>query len=247
LIGADDVAFGPAFESDWGRTETGTAVYTRNGYTIDHAVNAKLPDGDATQPRGAVVAEVKPPKGAGENFTVVGTHLAHLGTDTEGRADQLQQVSKMVNDIRDDGSFDYTLREQPFIHLWDRTGVGKGFPRDIVFGGDLNAEQAEVDRGVRATPLIHVIDELDASRDPDLRENGDDADENTTARRIDHIYTTGFNPIDADVAGVPNVEYRGSEAPTDHKGFVTQLVRGADYEAQRVAHPLVAHGNYRKY
>ncbi|MBC7460250.1 MAG: hypothetical protein H7287_02710 [Thermoleophilia bacterium] len=233
LMQADDVAFGPAFTVDHGATETGTAIFTRNGYTIDHAVNARLPDGDATQPRGTVVAEVVPPSGSEDAFTVIGTHLAHIKADTASRAKELATITGIVNGIQHHGSFRYERREQP-DNFWTRTfpgifghhamSTGAGFPtKRIVFGGDLNAEQDEVDAGMNGSGLEHVIAELKRAPDAATRAKGSEADVNTTARRIDHIYTYGFTPTDADVAAVENHDLPDASNPTDHKGFITQL------------------------
>lgn len=225
LIEADDMVFTPAFRQFDG-TQEGTAMFTRNGYSIEHAVNMELPDGEATQERGAGVAKVVAPDGT--DYTVVGTHLAHKSGDDASRALQLDEISDALRDLERDGSFAYRERDG------GRERIASGFPTGrIVLGGDLNSLQDNADR-IRNSPdeilgdagLVHVIDQLRASDDPAVRTQVPMADQRTSARRrIDHVYTRGLDVRDATVAAVRPHELPSDAQVTDHRGVVVDLGR----------------------
>lgn len=225
LFDADDMVFTPAFHQFDG-TREGTAIYARNGYSIEHAVNIELPDGDATQERGAGIAKVVAPDGT--DYTVVGTHLAHKASDGASRAMQLDEISDVLRDLRGDGSFTYHERDG------GRTATTSGFPTErIVLGGDLNSVQDNAD-GLRDSPdeilgdagLVHVNDLLRDSGDPAVRANLDGALQRTSSkRRIDHIYARGLEVRDATVATVQPHELPADAVVTDHRGVVVDLGR----------------------
>jgi endonuclease/exonuclease/phosphatase family metal-dependent hydrolase len=233
LVEADDMAFTPAFNVGWGEGETGTAVYTRNGFTIELAVNVALPDGAATQPRGAAVASVRAPDG-GPRLTVIGTHLAHRAEDRESRGDQLAELAAIADDVAHDGSFEYTPRiPDGFRWPWQSgAAAATGFATDrIVLAGDLNATQAEssargnVDDILGRAGLVNAIDLLARTGNPeDAARAAEVAGERTTSRRrIDHVYAAGMHASDVRILAVPNVELRGDAPPTDHRAVIADL------------------------
>lgn len=228
LIGADDMAFTPAFESFDG-TREGTAIYTRNGFDLSHAVNIRLPDGVATQERGAGIAKVVAPDGTA--FTVVNTHLAHLADNALARSRQLATISKALVDMRDGGDFTYTER------LGGKRATAKEFVADrIVLGGDLNASQSNRDDAKNSPDeilhdagLVHVNTLLRTSPDPDVRAKLPDANRPTAGdRRIDHLYSSGFAAHDATVAKVPSHHLPKKVPVTDHNGVIADLVPRTD-------------------
>ena len=223
LIEADDMVFTPAFR-EFDGTQEGTAIYTRNGYTIEHAVNIELPDGDATQERGAGIAKVLAPDGT--DYTVVGTHLAHKSTDGASRTRQLDEISDVLRDLERDGSFTYRERDG------GRQGTTSGFPTErIVLGGDLNSLQDNHD-GARNSPdeilgdagLVHTNDQLREHDDPRVRMELPGAEQRTsTRRRIDHVYTRGLEVRDATVTEIPAHELPTGTRVSDHRGIVVDL------------------------
>lgn len=225
LMDADDMVFTPAFR-EFDGTQEGTAIYTRNGYSIEHAVNVELPDGDATQERGAGIAKVVAPDGT--DYTVVGTHLAHKSTDEASRTKQLDAISDVLRALQRDGSFTYRDRER------GSTQTASGFPTGrIVLGGDLNTHQDNAD-GVRNSPdeilgdagLVHTNTQLRESDDPAIRAQFPGAEQRTsTLRRIDHVYTRGLDVRDATVAEVPAHELPAGTRVSDHRGIVVDLGR----------------------
>jgi endonuclease/exonuclease/phosphatase family metal-dependent hydrolase len=229
LFEADDMVFTPAFR-EFDGTQEGTAIYTRNGYEIERAVNIELPDGDATQERGAGIARVVAPDGT--DYTVVGTHLAHKSTDGPSRAKQLDVISDVLRDLRaggsEAGSFEYRERDG------GRSRTASGFPTErIVLGGDLNSLQDNAD-GVRNSPdeilgdagLVHVNTQLRTSDDPAVRANLPGAEQRTsTKRRIDHVYTHGLEVRDATVAEIPAHDLPEGTRVSDHRGVVVDLGR----------------------
>ncbi len=225
LMEADDMVFTPAFR-EFDGTHEGTAIYTRNGYEIERAVNIELPDGDQTQERGAGIAKVVAPDGS--DYTFVGTHLAHLKGDDAARARQLDTIADVLADLRRGGDFSYRDRDG------GREQTATGFPTErIVLGGDLNALQDNAD-GVRNSPdeilgdvgLVHTNTQLRESDDPAVRANLELAEQRTsTKRRIDHVYTSGIGVVDATVAEAPRHELPEGRTVTDHRGIVVDLER----------------------
>ena len=110
LIKAGDVAFTPAVVGDpiaGDLQHYGTAIYTRNGFTIEQAANVALPNADGQEARSAGIAAVRAPD-ARPSFTVVSTHLAYRTVEDAALRDaQLLAgvAASMLDDIRATGSF----------------------------------------------------------------------------------------------------------------------------------------------
>jgi endonuclease/exonuclease/phosphatase family metal-dependent hydrolase len=226
LMQADDVAFAPAFELGWGAGETGTAIYTRNGFQIEHSVNVALKDGTGTQPRGAAVARVsRPGRDADHDFTVIGTHLAHGSFNDAARGAQMQELASIVDGIRTSGGFDHTPR-MPSGRSSSKQQRARGFARErIVLGGDLNSSQIQADDVLRTSGLRHVLTKLAASQDPADQQRAQELEQLPTAtkNRIDHLYTSGWQVDDVGMARARNVDLDGDAPPTDHAAVIADL------------------------
>jgi endonuclease/exonuclease/phosphatase family metal-dependent hydrolase len=230
LVGADDMAFAPAFREPWFQGETGTAIYARNGWSIEHAVNARLPDGERTQPRGMAVAKLVPPgdgRDGAEPVTVVGTHLAHGSFNDSARVDELAAIATAIDAIRTSGSFLYRPRTDGG---WlDMARIASGFPTDrIVVGGDFNTSQDVVTAALGRTGVRHVRDSLLELGTQEGRDAAREMDVPTATRsRLDHVYAAGLLVAGGGTARVAGRELGGGRAPTDHAGVV------ADYAFDR--------------
>lgn len=208
LIGADDMAFTPG-DGAKGR-RTGTATYTRNGYTIDHTVNLDLPDAGDPARRSAGVSQVIPPNG-GEAFTVVSAHLSHMPgvAASRRRRDQLQEIARVVDAVRQGGAFDYKAAgEDGRRHA---TGFASG---RVMLGGDLNTPMQGREAGIdRANELLAAAG---------LRNVYQLAGENGSRPGIDHVYAYGFQARGNVKFEVQAQELAGGR-PTDHPGYVVDL------------------------
>lgn len=206
LMGASDMAYTPGNGAD--KSRRGTAIYTRNGYTIERAVNAALP-GSNDPPRSAGVAVIQPPGGA-PAFTAISTHLTHRDTRaaSESRRVQLQELQRIAEQIARTGSFSYRSHG-------DGTQSSGGFPTDrIVLGGDLNTTQGGRNGGIDSADRL-----LGAAG---MRHANDLYGRGRVKPRIDHVYARGFAATSSALVGIPGVEVRGAN-PTDHPSYVTDL------------------------
>ncbi len=207
LIKADDMAFHPG--NGMGKDPKGTATYTRNGYTIDHAVNVDLPDKGDPARRSAGIVQVLPPQG--EAFTVVSTHLSHMpGTAASTRRrNQMQEIARVVDSIRDNGAFTYRAPG----------GAGQqratGFASDrILLGGDLNTTMNGREAGI--DPANRLLGAAGLRNVYAL--NG----ERGSRPGIDHIYAHGFQASGNVKFDLAAHELPGGR-PTDHPGYVVDL------------------------
>jgi endonuclease/exonuclease/phosphatase family metal-dependent hydrolase len=212
LMGATGIAFTPALDD--GKRRYGTAVYTRNGYTVEKFVNAALPNtGEEVEPRSAGIVAVRGPDGDAA-LTVISTHLAHRPQEDAALRDaQLGTLGNIAESIRVTGSFTYTPAQK------NTEETAEDFPRHVVLGGDLNQTQAPSDAVLRKAGLVHVNDNAGAGDLPTaLAGDG-------TPHRIDHLYATaGILVIDVAVAPVPAVNCTVG-SPTDHKTVTAYLRR----------------------
>jgi endonuclease/exonuclease/phosphatase family metal-dependent hydrolase len=200
LIGATGMAFTPGAGSKGQHRDS--AIFTRNGYTIDRAVNVDLPDAGDPARRSAGVAVVQPPDGR-PAFTAINTHMSHMASQAASnrRHDQLVEINRVATAITQGGSFTYSDPNG------GRHSVS-GFPSErLVFGGDLNTTQ----RGRHAND----------SADRELRSSGLRR-AREAAGRIDHIYVNGFGVSSSAYAEVGRSELTNGR-PTDHPGLVVDL------------------------
>ncbi|MCB0879217.1 MAG: hypothetical protein KDC46_09595 [Thermoleophilia bacterium] len=209
LIGATDMAFTPGNGATHGLAKD-SGMYTRNGYTIDHAVNVDLPDTAGLGERSAGVAAVVPPDG-GAAFTVVATHLSHKPgvTASKSRKEQMQEIARVVKSIEEHGSFTYSVPGM------SKQLTATGFPTDrIMLGGDLNTTQGGRNGGIDSADRL-----LGAAG---LRHANDLYGTGNVHPGIDHIYAYGFGATSS-----AKFEFAANELPsgrpTDHPGYVTDL------------------------
>ncbi|MCW2928624.1 MAG: hypothetical protein JWM86_2592 [Thermoleophilia bacterium] len=226
LIGADEMAFTPAIAQDPFRTahqHYGTAIYVRNGFHIDRAVNARLPTSTPdVELRSVGIADVRAPDARGR-ITALGTHLANRPLEDQALRDaQLGAIIDMSRGIRRDGGFGYVGA------LDGAQGAARGFERErLVLAGDLNQLQGETDRILRPGGFVHANDELAASG-PNGGTRARAAQRDTSSlgtpqsHRIDHPYVRGLQVVDSAVADVAAVEFRRG-LPTDHRGLVVDV------------------------
>jgi endonuclease/exonuclease/phosphatase family metal-dependent hydrolase len=233
FIDADDMAYTPAITQDPFTTPHefyGTAIYTRNGFTIEQAINARLPNsGPQIERRSVGVASVLAPDARGRT-TVLGTHLANEPfTDQPLRDAQLGAIGTMVDGIRARGGFSYVDA------ITGEQLVASGFPGERVFlAGDFNQVQALTDPILHPHGLVNVNDalastgELGAARarladvgtaEVDLKlvpgaKPGD-------LHRIDLAYQSGMDVTDVGLGAVQRHEFDGDA--TDHLGLVVDL------------------------
>jgi len=197
----------------------GTAIYTRNGFTIKRAVNIALPnnteDGKAVEPRSAGIAVVSPPKGHAR-FTVISTHLSV--EEAALRKKQLGALAAIVQSIRARGGFTYQAAMSG-----EKRRVG-GFPRTIILGGDLNQQQETSDAVLKGSGLTHVNDFLADKKKADIPTVTDNIGR---THRIDHLYVTDIEATDVVVAAVPGRVYTAG-APTDHKAVIADVRKRQD-------------------
>src|SRR5690606_21010437 len=103
LLGATDMAYTPGNGTKDG-SRRGTAIFTRNGYTIERAVHVDVPDAGDPARRSAAVAVVQPPRG--EAFSVISPHLPHRpdAAASRRRESQLRDLNRTASAIRRDDS-----------------------------------------------------------------------------------------------------------------------------------------------
>ncbi|MCW2922680.1 MAG: hypothetical protein JWM98_84 [Thermoleophilia bacterium] len=222
LMGATDMAFTPGTMK--GSGGSGSGVYTRNGFTIGHAVNADLPNGSLGN-RSAGVASINPPSGAGQPFSVISTHLSNLqtGEADQVRGQQLTELDRIATALRTGGDFTYTGVADGKRH------TAAGFPAGkLMLGGDLNTMQGgtgtrvdSADDRLRGSGLRHANDLLQAKGGAAAR-RADDGPTTGSNRRIDHVYLEGFDVTDTAIAAARARELRGDD-PTDHKGYIVDV------------------------
>ncbi len=210
LIGASDMAFTPAKGNVKKSERSGTATFTRNGYTIDKAVNVDLPSEGDTSQRSAGVLAIRPP--GGEAFTVVNAHLSHRPSvaASKRRKKQLDLLANIVKSIESTGSFAYTPAGA------SDAATATGFNQSkIVLGGDLNTTR----NGRNGT-----IDAADAILGTANLTHTDELDEDDSVKtHIDHIYAHGF-----DATWIAQYEIARNELakgdPTDHPTYIADIV-----------------------
>lgn len=245
LVEGTDFAFTPAKESAPGEGNEryyGTAVCTRNGFTLEAAVNAALPNPEPEKEERSVgVVVVRSPVENAKPVTVLSTHLHNIEMvdyvatrpekDQAIRDAQLTAIANIVEQLRRDGSFSY--RDALTKERLRATGFPGG---QLIVGGDLNQKQSETDRVFGAWGLTHASDVLLASDDPSRIERGESSSKAFTAEfglggvphRIDHLYESGMNVVDVAVSSVPTVEFEGPTrsnngviiGSTDHCGVL---------------------------
>jgi endonuclease/exonuclease/phosphatase family metal-dependent hydrolase len=207
LMQASDMAFTPGAGTRGQHRDS--AIFTRNGYTIERAMNVDLPDAGDPARRSAGVAVIQPPDGR-PAFTAIATHLSHMPSQaaSDRRHDQLVEIDRIARSIEATGGFAY---RDPMGGRHEVTG----FPSDrLVFGGDLNTTQGgrhandSADRELRDSGLRHAND-LDPRG---LPRNG----------HLDHLYARGFDVSGSAYAQVGRHELDAG-SPTDHPGFVADL------------------------
>ncbi len=224
LIDADDMAFTPAIAQDPFSTphaHYGTAIYVRNGFSIDQAINARLPTSTPdVELRSVGVAGVFPPDGR-EPLTVVGTHLANrVVEDQPLRNVQVGAIMDIADQVAVGGRVAY-------VDALDGTQqLSSGaFPtRRIAWFGDLNQEQDLTDQIVNARGFTHANDLLAAHGDARSRTRAAMATMDTSMHgehRIDHGYLRGTDVSDSAVGSVASHEYPGPA--TDPRGLVVDL------------------------
>lgn len=233
FIDADDMAYTPAITQDPFTTPHefyGTAIYTRNGFRIEHAINARLPNsGPEIEQRSVGVASVLAPDARGRT-TVLGTHLANEPyTDQPLRDAQLGAIGAMVDGIRTTGGFSYVDA------ITGEQLVARGFSGDRIFlGGDFNQVQALTDPILNPYGLVNVNDALASTGEAgDARARLADVgtaqvDINRVAgakigdlHRIDLGYASGAEVTDVALGAVQRHEFDGDA--TDHLALVVDL------------------------
>lgn len=211
LISASDMAFTPG---KFGRKTAGTAIYTRNGHTIDRAANVNLPELSEDAKRSAGVAAIRPPDGR-PAFSLISTHMSNdpALTGSKRRQAQLKEIQRIATAIQRTGSFSY------------RTGNGtrttlSGLPKGrLVVGGDLNTTE----QGRRSIDSAdHYLNQAGLRHANDLLTRGGTRNKAALGHRIDHIYAKGYRATSVALAEVGKREYRAGAA-TDHPGYVTDL------------------------
>ena len=233
FIDADDMAYTPAITQDPFTTPHefyGTAIYTRNGFTIEHAVNARLPNsGPEVERRSVGVASVLAPDARGR-MTVLGTHLANEPfTDQALRDAQLGAIGTMVDGIRASGGFSYVDA------ITGEQLVARGFSGERIFlAGDFNQVQALTDPILSGHGLVNVNSAL-ASSGAAGEARAKLADVGTAAvdvskvpgakpgdlHRIDLAYESGMDVTDVGLGAVQRHEFPGDA--TDHLALVVDL------------------------
>ncbi len=240
LMDADAMAFGAATESNLQDSDVaiGNAVFTRNGYEINRSANVDLRntmpdsnnDGELLEwaNRSATVASIVDPSGT-PALTAISTHLTVAGAKPQGGdgepnvevgndllAYELAQIEQVVEDIAEDGSFEYHSARS-------RTeATGSGYASNaIVVGGDFNAVQSTIDNALDGATLVNSMDQLD--------EAGQEAagiEEKTILGhdiRIDHLYMAGSAQA---VQGATHwIDYSGNQdgPATDHAAVMWDI------------------------
>lgn len=233
FIDADDMAYTPAITQDPFTTPHefyGTAIYTRNGFTIEQAINARLPNsGPQIEQRSVGVASVLAPDSRGRT-TVLGTHLANEPfTDQALRDAQLGAIGTMVDGIRANGGFSYVDAITGTQH------VASGFSGERIFlAGDFNQVQALTDPILTPYGLMNVNTALAQqgelgkarARLADVGTAAVDVSKVSGAKpgdlhRIDLAYASGMDVTDVAIGKVQRHEFDGDA--TDHLGLVVDL------------------------
>ena len=225
LLRADDMAFTPAITQDPLETAHrfyGTAIYTRNGFWINDAFNARLPTSSPdVELRSVGVADIHPPDGRAP-FTVMGTHLANRVVEDQPLRDaQLGAIVRLDAMLRGSG-------RASFVDALDgRSLVAEGFTRwRRVVGGDHNQLQAASDAVLAPAGLRHVNDLLAQTGEAGRRRAALASVATASvgspgAHRIDHMHARGFAVTDSAVADVPRHELPLDA--TDHRTLVVDL------------------------
>ncbi|MCW2956802.1 MAG: hypothetical protein JWO69_1671 [Thermoleophilia bacterium] len=253
LMGATDMAFTPAVHQDPFSSLHefyGTAVYTRNGYSIGKAINGALPTSTSdVERRSVALVEVKQPGLHGDTFSMLETHtaseertgrLVNAGittgvakakkTDQALRDAQVGAMGVMADDLYNGRPF--TVQTA----LNDNPVPVEGYPSGaVVFGGDINQKQVFTDDVLRHADLRHVNDslaELSSTTPEKLKQirRGTAVDLWGADHRIDHIYERGMQVESVDVVDVPRNELLKVDT-TDHRFVRATLRRAADAPA----------------
>lgn len=224
LIDADDMAFTPAIAQDPFTSPLGhygTGIYVRNGFTIDQAINARLPTSTPdVELRSVGIASIRPPD-AREPLTAIGTHLANrVVEDQPLRNAQLGAIMDLADQVSSGGRVAYVDA------LGGNAQVSSGpFPtRRLALVGDLNQEQAPTDLMLNSRGFTHANDLLAARGDARSVARAGAANVDTSIignHRIDHPYLRGVTPTDSAVGAVESHAYPG--IATDHLGLVVDL------------------------
>lgn len=220
LLDADDMAFTPALGHDGNRAnkdrEYGTATYTRNGYKIEQAHNVDLANKQGQiEDRSAGVMVVAAP--TGERTTVVNTHLAAGGDQSEVRSAQLKSISRIVSSIQKDGSFEY--RES----ITEKNYRASELPDDVIVMGDLNTRRgssADPDGRLGGAQMEHASEQ----RLPPTWQFWNDV---KYADSIDHVYRSeDLIATHYVLSEIPNVDLDRTEGtPTDHPLVMADIER----------------------
>lgn len=224
LIDADDMAFTPAIAQDPFTTphaHYGTGIYVRNGFTIDQAINARLPTSTPdVELRSVGVAGIHAPDDR-LPLTVFGTHLANRVVEDQPLRDaQLASIMDLADQVSRGGRVAYVDA------LGGRAQLSSGaFPtRRLALLGDFNQEQAPTDRLLNPRGFEHANDLLAARGDARSLARASAAAVDTSIigqHRIDHPYLRGATPSDSAVGAVEPHDYAG--IATDHLGLVVDL------------------------
>lgn len=159
LIKATQKIFTPAMGAGAKPAAQGTAIYTRNGFMIDRAVNAALPGVPAEASRNAGIAAVSSADGI-QHLTVISTRLS---LEDKLRERQINVLTTLTETLRDTGVFMY--RDA----LEGQQCYGREFPRyTVVLGGDHAASPAMKISGVdkmadvvvQAAPPASVVKDI---------------------------------------------------------------------------------------
>lgn len=196
------------------------AIITRNGFTLDEVVDAKLPRvtrASNDRARSVGVADVVTPGGQ-QHVSVFFTHATPHADGARDRAKQLKAIAAMTRGVSD-GSL--TVRD---AQTGKRVKLSTDRGAPVIVAGDLNATQRVADRflegsGRKGDPgLTNVLDMR-------ARHAGHNRRGATNGHhRIDHVYASdGFDLIRSSVLAVPERRVHDPVGVTDHKAVVAEL------------------------
>lgn len=191
----------------------GTAIFTRNGFSLTRTFNVDLPNA-LHENRSAGISEVRAP--GGSTVTVVNTHLANGRKGAADRVVQIAEISRAIESIRATGAATFTEA------LTHKRLTVNGLPQNaVIFGGDLNSASPPVDRAVSKSALHNTMFDPDIMRDPVKRNK---ARKPTSGNnRIDHIYLSNTMSLtDTWVDDVPTKALPKGPV-TDHRAVVADI------------------------
>ncbi|MFZ9889023.1 MAG: endonuclease/exonuclease/phosphatase family protein [Myxococcota bacterium] len=223
LVGATSKAMAPA-QFDRRGNAYDNAILTRNGFTIEDNISVPLAvntrRGGNTGARSVGVADVVAPDGE-THMNVLYTHTSPHAEGAGDRRVQLQQIARIVDDLRDgELSAPDVTRNGERVTLHSARGAA------TVVGGDLNTDKARADRGLRKgkAGLENIIDGVPAGQRRRAAAGSFIRADGQIGARLDHLYVSrGVDVLRALVEAVEANEVRDRRGVTDHRAVIAAV------------------------